>query len=158
MTVIHRQSVDYIRETTPKNLIVLHYTGGGSLAGAEAQLAIKDYVNVHYAIDRDGQVYQYFDEKFWAYHTGTNLADAKRSIGIEIVCWGQLHRIADALFTWTDKKVVWDEVYHLKPFRGYEYFHRLTHAQETSVAALVADIMSRKAKIKVCTHAQMVTI
>ena len=80
--IIQKPSTDFQSRETKKDMIVLHYTGGGSLSGAEATLAKKDYVNVHYAIDLNGDIIQYFDDKFWAYHTGTTKADAKRSIGI----------------------------------------------------------------------------
>ena len=155
MNIIQKPSTDYIKQSTKKNLIVLHYTAGGTLSGAEAALAIKDYVNVHYCIDRDGQVYQYFDEKYWAYHTGTGNADAMRSIGIEIVNWGHLTRIGDALFTWTDKKIPWDQVLHLKPFRGFQYWQKLTSEQERAVTELVSEIAHRWKLIKVCTHAML---
>jgi len=91
-------------------MIVLHYTGGGTLSGAEATLAIRDYVNVHYCIDLNGDIIQYFDDKFWAYHTGTTKTDAKRSIGIEIVNWGHLTRRGDALYSWTGKLIPWVQV------------------------------------------------
>jgi N-acetyl-anhydromuramyl-L-alanine amidase AmpD len=157
MKIIQKTSVDYVKQSTAKNLIVLHYTAGGTLAGAESTLAIKDYINVHYCIDRDGKIYQYFPEKYWAYHTGTGLADAKRSIGIELVNWGHLTRISDVLFSWTDKKIPWAQVQRCKPFRGYEYWQKLTAEQEASVKWLVWDIKARWKGINVCTHAQLKT-
>ena len=68
MKLVKKKSLDFNRSVTDKNLIVLHYTAGGTLAGAEATLSIADYVNVHYCIDKDGTVYQYYPEKNWAYH------------------------------------------------------------------------------------------
>ena len=153
--IIRKSSSDFMKEETPKNLLVLHYTAGGTLAGAEATLAIKDYVNVHYCLDRDGKVYQYFDERYYAYHTGTGVADAKRSIGIEIVNWGHLDRKGNALYSWVNKLIPWTDVIKLQKFRGYEYGERLTPEQETMIPLLVADICSRWPGMAVTTHAMM---
>ena len=155
MKITQKPSTDYVKQKTSKNLIVLHYTAGGSLSGAEATLAIKDYVNVHYCIDRDGSVYQYFDEKYWAYHTGTNQADAMRSIGIEIVNWGHLSRDHNDLLTWTGKRVAWGNVVRCKAFRGFEFWEKLTPAQEIAVSELIADIRKRYPDIAVTTHAKL---
>ena len=82
MRIVNRFSADCIRQVTVKDTIILHYTAGGTLSGAEAELKKPDTINVHYILDRDGAVYQYFDEKHWAYHTGANNWN-KRSIGID---------------------------------------------------------------------------
>ena len=157
MIIKQKPSQDYIKTATAKDMIVVHYTAGGSLAGAEATLAIRDYVNVHYCIDLDGKVYQYFDEKYWAYHTGTNQADAKRSIGIEIVNWGHLSRKGNTLYTWTGKKLDWSDVVRCTKFRGFEYWQKLTDKQVESLRELIAEIKSRHGIRRVTTHAKIKT-
>ena len=62
-------SSDYIKEKTVKDLVVLHFTAGGTLVGAETELAKPDHINVPHIMDRDGQVYEYFNPKDgWAYY------------------------------------------------------------------------------------------
>ena len=156
MKPTQKHSTDYVNETTDKDTIVLHYTGGGSLSGAEATLAIKDYVNVHYAIDRDGTIYQYFPETAWAYHTGSGKLNDMHSIGIEIVNWGHLKRVGNDLLTWTGKRINWSEVQKCKAFRGFEYWQKLTPMQELSLAWLIADIKTRY-EVIVKTHAELNT-
>jgi N-acetyl-anhydromuramyl-L-alanine amidase AmpD len=40
-------------------------------------------VSVHYVIDRNGDIYQLFDEKYFAYHAGANFRNiSKISFGI----------------------------------------------------------------------------
>lgn len=155
MTIIQKHSDDYIRSVTEKDTIVLHYTGGGTLAGAEATLGIRDYVNVHFAIDLDGTVYQYIDEKYWAYHTGTGQRFDRKSIGIEIVNWGHLKREGEAYFTWTMKSIDKRDVYCLAKFRGFEYWERLRPKQEIALKALLDELKSRHKIKAVITHAMV---
>lgn len=160
MNIMQYPSQDYVAEKTHKNLLVLHYTAGGTLGGAIASLGIRDYVNVHYMVDRDGGVYQFFPEEYWAYHTGTGLRDAKRSIGIEFVCWGHLKRKWNALYAWPNNwktKIPWPQVIRLKKFRGFQYWHKLTPEQEEIAPILVDDICSRWPGMQVCTHADLKT-
>lgn len=157
MNIIQKLSSDYIAQETVKKMIVLHYTAGGTMSGAEATLAIKDYVNVHYGIDDDGTIYQYLPEKYWAYHTGTNKKDGMESIGIEIRSWGHLKRVRNQLLTWTNKVIPWDKVVRCKPFRGYEYWEKLTPQQIQAAKELILAIRSRHPITKVVTHAMLKT-
>jgi N-acetyl-anhydromuramyl-L-alanine amidase AmpD len=153
LQIIQRPCSNYLRSETFKDLLVLHYTGGGTLAGAEAALSSSNNVNVAYMVDRDGTVYQYFDERYWAYHTGTGKSDAKRSIGIEVVNWGHLARKGDRLVTWTNKVMPWARAIRLEPFRGFEFWENLSPEQEETIPILVRDILSRWPGMRVTTHA-----
>lgn len=144
---------DYYRIKTVKKMIVLHYTGGGTLSGAEETLKKPDYVNVHYGIDDDGTIHQYFDEMYWAYHTGTTKKHAQESIGIEIRSWGQLTRTGNVLKSWTGKSIPWNKVIRCKPFRGFEYWETLTPDQLQAVKELILGIASRHPIEIVTTHA-----
>lgn len=155
MNIIQKPSKDYMNQVTPKSMIVLHYTGGGSLVGAEATLAIKDYVNVHYGIDDDGTIHQYFPERNWAYHTGTNKNDAMTSIGIEIRSWGHLTKKGNKFYSWTGKEVPAEKVHTLKLFRGYQYWEKLTPQQIQAVKELILAIRSRNPITRVITHAMI---
>ncbi|MDD3535409.1 MAG: peptidoglycan recognition family protein [Candidatus Cloacimonetes bacterium] len=155
MKIIQKASPDFFKIKTVKDMIVLHYTGGGTLSGAEATLAIRDYVNVHYGIDDDGTIYQYFAEDYWAYHTGTNKKDAERSIGIEIRSWGHLTRVGNELRSWTGKNIEWTKVVRLAPFRGFEYWEMISYAQLEAVRELVLAISCRHPIKTVTTHARL---
>ena len=153
MKIIQVPSTDYIRTKTVKRMVVLHYTGGGTLSGAEAALKTTDYINVHYGIDDDGTVHQYFNEAYWAYHTGTTKKHAQESIGIEIRSWGHLTRLGNVLKSWTGKTIPWPKVVKCAPFRGYEYWEAITPDQLQSVKELILGICSRHPIEVVTTHA-----
>ena len=155
MKIVQKKSDDFIASATIKDTIVLHYTGGGSLAGAEATLGLKDYVNVHYCIDKDGTVYQYIDEKYWAYHTGTGKANDRHYIGIEIVNWGHLARKGNKLCSWVNSVIDWDKTVRCTKFRGFEYWEKLTPQQEAVLPELIAEIKARNPIKKVITHAKV---
>ena len=155
MNIIQRRSTDYIKEITTKKLLVLHFTAGGNLAGSEATLAKPDQINVHFQIDRDGQIYQYFDEKYWAYATGKGATHDRGTLNIEFVCWGPLTRKGDRLYSWTNTKIAWDEAIHLTPWRGYEYWHYLTEAQEKSAQLIVPYLQGHWPGLEVTTHARL---
>lgn len=72
--------------------VVVHYTAGGSLAGAARTLTAKDdaYLSAHVIIDRDGSTVQCVRLDTVAYHAGESLWRGYRrlnscSIGIELV-------------------------------------------------------------------------
>ena len=157
MIIISKPSPDndYFKIKTVKKMIVLHYTGGGTLYGAEAALRKPDYVNVHFGIDDDGKVYQYFDESYWAYHTGTGKQDAQDSIGIEIRSWGHLTRTDNILTSWTGKQIPWGKVVKCRKFRGFNYWEALTEKQIDSVKQLVLELCGRHPITRVVTHAML---
>jgi len=157
MRLTQKPSADHIREVTTKDTIILHYTAGGSLQGAEAELRRPDTINVHYILDRDGRAYQYIEDKFWAYHTGANSWN-KRSIGIEIVNWGSLALVNGVYLPWTrvsHQAVKPESVCHCKPFRGYSDYEDLTQDQKDSLPQLIAHICNRHDIIHIKTHAEV---
>lgn len=75
------------RELTDIVNIVLHDTGGSTQATvnywiSQYKKGIKPYIASHYAIERDGTIYQLLDEKKVGIHAG---AFNKSSIGIDLV-------------------------------------------------------------------------
>lgn len=153
MNIIEKPSRDYFLEETRKLLLVHHFTAGGTLAGSEATLAIPDKVSVHYQVDRDGQPFRYFPEKYWSYSTGMGARHDKKVISIEWVCWGPLTRKGNVLYSWTGKKIPWSEAIRLPKWRGYEYWHILTPAQIETAKWLQPDIISRWPGMTATTHA-----
>lgn len=160
MKAIERKvSTDYKLTKTVKDTIVFHFTAGGTRDGAEQQLAKPDGVNVHYILDRDGQLYQYFPECFWAHHCG-NAAWSKRSIALEIVNWGGLTNTSDGLWLpWTGKRnqaVPEANIFRTPLWRGYDAFEALTPAQKLALPEFVQFIMSRHPIRYLKTHADIV--
>ena len=160
-------SFDFIREQTRKDLLVLHFTAGGSLAGAESQLMKPDKINVPHIMDRDGKIYEYFDpKKYWAYHTGTK-SFCRRSIGLEIVNWGPLKMMYGYFLPWTEwgkpkskvdlrRAVSPERVFTCKPFRGHIYFEMLTHKQHTALPDYIDTLLEQGYPLEqVMTHAEI---
>lgn len=155
-TIKKNISLDYFNEVTRKEILVIHFTGGGSLSGAESSLALPDTINVPYIMDKDGIVYEYFDPlKSWAYHTGAN-GLCKKSIGLEIVNWGYADLIDGLYLPWTRKKsqaIDPKNIIRVKNFRGKEYFEAITKEQEQALPEFIAKCMSLFPIIEIETHA-----
>lgn len=97
MNIIPVQNFNnYIQQQTIKRIIVIHGTAGGTADGAITFMR-KDSgkgVSVHYVIDKHGNIYQLFDEKYFAYHAGGNFKSiSKASFGIQLVNWVNLSLI-----------------------------------------------------------------
>lgn len=81
------------RNTGDIREIVIHQTGGGSSAKALLSWMFKSgrkgykrgIALFHYAIDRNGDVYEIINPDRWVYHSSSGRHD-KKTIGIEIVC------------------------------------------------------------------------
>jgi N-acetyl-anhydromuramyl-L-alanine amidase AmpD len=152
-------SCDFKRQRTIKDTLVVHFTAGGSLAGAEAQLAKPDTINVHFIMDRDGKVYRYFPEMYWAHHCG-NTAISKKSISLEIVNWGGLKEKDGLWLPWTgnvNQAVPKDRIFFCLPWRGYTAFEMLTDAQEKALPEFVAYVTSKHPIVNFMTHADIVS-
>lgn len=80
-----------------KQRIVLHFTAG-NLSGGMSALTTQDRrVSTAFVLARDGTIYQLFSSKYWSGHigagignAGTNNAQDKVTIGIEIINYGYL--------------------------------------------------------------------
>lgn len=85
----------YYTKETDKKAICLHFTVG-NIKGDIGSLTKKDNkVSVNYVVDRGGNIYNLFDDKYWSYHLGsncigTNSTMSKQTIGIEISNYGPL--------------------------------------------------------------------
>ena len=79
------------RKDAPIDILIMHYTGMETGAGAVARLCDPEArVSSHYTVDEDGTIYQHVPEECRAWHAGISYwAGARdinaRSIGIEIV-------------------------------------------------------------------------
>ncbi|RYF70656.1 MAG: N-acetylmuramoyl-L-alanine amidase, partial [Cytophagaceae bacterium] len=139
-----------------KERIVLHFTAG-QLSGDLDSLTKQDYrVSVPFVIARDGTIYQLYLSKFWSGNLGpgavgnkgTNNAQDKCTIGIELSNYGPLHEKDGVLYTVYDSpyctladKTAYQKL--SKPFRGESYFATFTDAQYNSLTVLLRYLTSQ---------------
>lgn len=133
----------YYQSTTEKKSICLHFTVGYIKSDIGALAKKDNHVSVQYVVDRQGNIYRLFDDKYWSYHlgnkaVGTNTVMSKQSIGIEISNYGPLKKKEDGyydaygnLYSNCDADVVACD------YRGYKYFAKMTEAQEKAVINLI---------------------
>jgi N-acetyl-anhydromuramyl-L-alanine amidase AmpD len=142
---------DYIPNETKKDLIVLHHTVGGT-----AQSTIHYWrtdpqrIGTAYVVERNGEVYETFDPKYWAYHLGLKGSGGtvdKRSIGIEIASEGGLTLRDGKLYCFdrvSNRTLFASEHYECgMPWRGYRFFDAYSEAQIASVIALTKWLCER---------------
>lgn len=158
----------YVKEdcSAIKNQIFIHHTSGGSspknviygwqnnpekVATAFIIAGKPTSKDTH----KDGEIFQAFGSKYWAYHLAfsksTNKVPAKYhnftyeqkiakgSIAIEIASWGILTKDNEGNFrTYVNTIVPKEEVVILdKPFRGSIYYHYYSDAQLASLKDLL---------------------
>lgn len=159
----------YFNEVTPKDMVLLHFTAGGSASGAIE--TFKNYpktngypVSTHYVVDTDGTVYKLFEERYWSYHLGIKGNDAekhrhdKRSVAIEIVNVGALRIKGDLMCYWPplDKNglplftskfcAIGDRPKYVRlqtSWRDETFFAAFPQAQIDAAAELTNDICTR---------------
>jgi len=117
-------------------IIVMHYTAGGTLASAVNWFASPaSGVSAHLVIDRDGTIVQMVDFDRIAYHAGKSSWNGRQgcnnfSIGIELVNWGILQSVGDTLQTWTGSPIkLEDAEYAALPGGRSAWWHKFTDTQ-----------------------------
>lgn len=146
-----------------KKQIVIHYTAGhaSSVNTIHGWQFNPERIGTAFVIsgkdknEKDGQIYQAFGSKYWAYHIAfsknTNKVPvkyhnfahekviAKASIGIEICNFGGLIKDKDGNFrNYINGIIPADEVCELDtPYRGFKYYHAYTDAQIVSLKELL---------------------
>jgi hypothetical protein len=125
----------YYQGVFNKKYIFLHHTAGGSAASSIAGWAADpDHIATPYMIDRNGDIFEIFDPKYWAYSLGVKGQTSleKATIAIEITSYGSLaianknhvplpgkspkYKKGDFI-TYTDKVIPADKVVKSGPFR-----------------------------------------
>lgn len=133
----------YFHEKFDKHQIVLHHTVSSTMQSAwNWWNETEDHIATAFIIDKNGIIYRCFDEKYWAYHTGTGAHYDKHSIGIELVNEGSLIKDTTGNFKWFDGKYIYkgsiDSIFKIdQPWRGYNYFANYTNKQILSSKKLV---------------------
>jgi hypothetical protein len=130
------EPTQYLKQSTSKDKIFIHFTAGGPNAGNVIKYWDTDEPRVATAFvigGENGQIHECFNPDFWSFHLGikgTNGALDKSSIGIEICAWGPLTKKDDKFYTYVNTVVPTGQVYELdKPFRGFKYFHKVSDEQ-----------------------------
>jgi N-acetyl-anhydromuramyl-L-alanine amidase AmpD len=147
----HLTNGQYYAPAHEKTCLFLHHTAGTTAQGAWGWWnQTPDRVGTPYLIDRNGDIYECFDPKSWAYHLGIKGDDdsqEKQSISIEIVAAGHLYGDDNNMFlplypnTAAGKKIPDSEICVIeKGFRGYTHFQAYTDAQIISLCQLVGKI------------------
>ena len=141
---LNLDSDKYYQEQCDKNLIVLHHTVSGSANSTfNWWNNQKKHIATSYIIVRDGTIYEIFKPEYWAFHLGlkgTHGIHDRRSIGIEIVCWGGLREAEGKLYRFDKIESKYEfrgEYYKCsKKYRGYSYFEKYIDLQINSVIKL----------------------
>lgn len=145
----------YVVQKTEKTGIVLHFTSGGTVAGAfNGWVATPERVGTSYIVDRAGVAYEAFDPDYWAYHLGSNVAkeQSQRTIGIEMVNWGPLKLKKDTqdLYAWPENytrtricSLLDTHLYVKREYRDAEYYSLFPDAQVASVVKLCLYLCDR---------------
>lgn len=164
----------YVREdcSSIKKIFVLHHTAGGASAinAINGWQKTSERVATAFVIagkpskndtHKDGQIYQAFGSKYWAYHiyfaqkvnqipdkykkSSLDQKIAKESIGVEICNWGFLTKGDDGVFrTYVNTIVPAEEVVEFaNPYRGHKYYHAYTDAQISSLKDLIVHICDK---------------
>ena len=137
----------------PKRQIVLHFTAGSSAAGCFSAFE-KNKNGTAFILARDGQIFQYFDPRFWNVHLYRHKsAEPKgyyqleqQSIGIEIVNLGPLKIKKDTrnLITYYNGPYCTleetERYVNSEPFRGHSYWQSFTHAQYSALNWLLDEL------------------
>lgn len=149
----------YVPEPTPKSLLVLHHTVGGSWRSTfDWWRTTPERIGTAYLVERDGAVFEVFDPRSWAYHLGLKGVGSRvdrRAIGIEICSEGGLRRgpaVSHAepggelyAFGSTAARSIFRGETHRVPgmgFRGFEWFAAYTEPAIESVVRLVDRLCS----------------
>jgi N-acetyl-anhydromuramyl-L-alanine amidase AmpD len=146
----------YTAEAAPKERVALHFTTG-YIRGDVRMLTIPKSdpatrVSVPFIIARDGNIYNLFDSRYWAYHLGPtavggNTAMSRSSVGVEISNIGPLIQQGQSLLTTTSKDVYCNlnetQYYRKASYRGFSYYASYTDAQYTSLITLLRYLTAR---------------
>lgn len=171
---------EYYEEVCEKNTLYLHHTAGGhrpdwvistwdtddevDKTGKKSPRSVATAYVIGGLSTRDpkdnswdGKIYRAFDDKFWAHHLGTTLANNralnKASVAVEICNYGPLTKGADGKFyNYVNSQVPADQVVTLaKPFRGFYYYHAYTDKQIATTREFILAMKAKYPKIDLKT-------
>lgn len=147
----------YRKEAFAKKQIYLHHTvsGGGAEGDINYWKSTPERVATAILIERDGDIYECFDPKYYAYALGItkdlvkkygskavpdpNELCARHSVQIELDSWGGLTKDATGNWLNSAKQIMKpdDVIEYPNGFRGFKAFEKYTDAQIASVKYLL---------------------
>ncbi len=151
----------YVKRSSKKTHVVWHGTMGRTIhtphkgKPGQATTSIDSWntdshgrVGATYLIDRSGQIYQCFDEKYWIYHLGLSGTDGKydkKSVGIELANECYLLRDKKKYFAFDkiNKNTEYFGKVVRKDWRDQKYWARYDEAQIDAAIELTLDVCSR---------------
>ena len=146
---------EYFHDVSPKNLIVLHHTVGGSAQSTfDWWVTDPKRIGTAYLVERDGTVHEVFPPEKWASHINRKDAQGrqiveleKRSIGIELCNHGPLTKRGDKFYFFdrvSEHTEYSGPVYDCgKLWRDRWYFAAYPVAQLEAVGKLVKELCPR---------------
>ena len=142
----------FIHEIFPKEQIIGHHTisGPGIVGDINWWNSKPDRVCTAFILDRDGNIYQVFDERYWAYalgiknshliKAGSSLTkrDIERSaIQYEMDNWGGLIKKSDGFYNAYGSLVDVEVQEYATPFRGFKYYEKYSDKQIAALGELL---------------------
>jgi N-acetyl-anhydromuramyl-L-alanine amidase AmpD len=146
-TSCNQPSEQYLKQSTSKDKIFIHYT----VSGSDSKGVIKywdrnvERVSTAFVISgrgsEDGKIYEAFNPDYWSFHLGVKGSKGKldrSSVGIEICAWGRLDKKGNKFYNAYGAEVPANEVYTLDtPWRGKKYYHAYSDKQIESLEKLL---------------------
>lgn len=139
----------FTEQQTDKDIVVLHHTVSGRNAyNVSDYFSTKPYAT-HFIIGGDGTILQTAPLSWWAWHINMRADDksisanhermmARRSIGIEICCWGALNEKDGKLYNSAMQQVQHDNaIYYEQAYVGKHYYEKYTTEQVHAVKILL---------------------
>ena len=151
----------YFGEKQDKDLIVLHFTAGGTPKSAiNWWKSQANKVSAAFVIGDLGTIYQVYHPDFWSYHLGVQAPNGenhrhdKRSIAIELVNWGPLQLNDDKFCSWPgnfsnivyskteievhERTYEYKSVVTLnKPYKGFTHWQNFPRPQINALISLI---------------------
>jgi N-acetyl-anhydromuramyl-L-alanine amidase AmpD len=152
----HLSNGQYLTQLIKKTMIFLHHTAGTTADSAWSWWnSTPARVGAAFIIDRDGKIWQCYDDAMWAYHINVP-GDLDRleteSIGIEIVSAGILDKVGEEYFFYPAGRgnklihthIPAEDVETLETeWRGEKYFHKYTKEQVKAVDELLRYLIEK---------------
>jgi N-acetyl-anhydromuramyl-L-alanine amidase AmpD len=134
-----------------KTRICIHHTQGGSAASAINwwKETKSRKVGTAYVIDKDGTIYEVFDDKYYAWQFSIRTVDIPyrmeletQTIGIELANEGPLFKKQDDTFV-TTYGTKYNELVVTQDFRKFMHWATYTEAQYTALRELIQHLCKK---------------
>ena len=142
---------NYLQDEFKKTQIFIHHTAGSdNAAGVIDDWQLRtDHVATAFVIDRQGNIFQAFSSKCWAYHLGLQASTFRNfnvpyvsldriSVAIELCNWGYLTAENNIYKTYVNTLVKPEDVVQLPtPYRNFQYYQKYSDPQLAALKELL---------------------